>query len=251
VSAQAAASTAVLDVPVHALRMDTAIQRIAAWAAQGEARRVCFVNAHSTATARHDRAHAAALRTSDMNLPDGAPVAWMLRRLGHAGQPRVSGPDVMEALLARCEREKLPVYLLGGTPETAARLRQRITARWPALLVAGTMSPPFSTPSEEELQRTATTITASGARVVFVGLGCPKQEWWMARLAPNLPAVQLGVGAAFDFLAGTQARAPAWMRASGLEWLHRLARDPVRLGPRYLRTNSAFLAGALRQLLSR
>lgn len=247
------AATPVLGVPVQALSMAEALDHIVDWAREAgpRTRRVCFVNAHSAVTATRDAAHAEVLRGADLNLPDGAPVAWMLRRLGHPAQARVSGPDVMEALLERCARAALPVYLLGGTPHTLSQLRQAVTARWPTLPLAGAHAPAFEAPSADTLAHTADTLSRSGARVVFVGLGCPKQEWWMARLAEQRPApaaVLLGVGAAFDFLAGTQRRAPGWMRQSGLEWLHRLAQEPRRLAARYLGTNLRFAMAAWRQL---
>lgn len=243
--------TPVLGVPLHAMTEAAAVQRVATWAQAGEARRVCFVNAHSAVTAGQDATFARAIAGSDLNLPDGAPVAWMLRRLGHARQPRVSGPDFMAALVACCAATALPVYLLGSTPATLEALGRALQARWPALLLVGARSPSFGTLSPGENDAIVQTIGSSGARVVFVGLGCPKQELWMAEHSARLPLVMLGVGAAFDFHAGTLQRAPRWMRNAGLEWLHRVAHEPRRLAWRYLRTNILFMLRAAAQLVSR
>jgi N-acetylglucosaminyldiphosphoundecaprenol N-acetyl-beta-D-mannosaminyltransferase len=143
-----------------------------------------------------------------------------------------------------------PVFLYGSAPATLQRLQGALRAHWPALKIAGAVSPPYRTLSAEEDRAIVEQINASGAATVWVSLGCPKQERWMAAHRGRIHAVMLGVGAAFDFHAGTINRAPAWMRTHGLEWLHRLYSEPRRLGRRYLTTNSSFLAGALRQLWS-
>jgi N-acetylglucosaminyldiphosphoundecaprenol N-acetyl-beta-D-mannosaminyltransferase len=220
---------------------DAAVERILAWAHAGEARIVCCCNVHSVVTAQREPAFAAALAAADLATPDGAPVAWLMRRRGAAAQQRVSGPDLMQACLARAASEALPVALMGATTLTLERLRAELQHRWPALRLVASISPPFRTLSAAEDAALVDQLRASGARLVFVGLGCPKQELWMAAHRGQLDAVMLGVGAAFDFLAGTQKRAPPWMRRVGLEWLHRLGQSPLRLGWRYLNTNSAFV----------
>jgi N-acetylglucosaminyldiphosphoundecaprenol N-acetyl-beta-D-mannosaminyltransferase len=175
----------------------------------------------------------------------------MLRRLGARGQHRVSGPDFMLAYCEHAARGGEPMYLYGAAPDTLRELQARLRARWPGLRIAGAHSPPFrpldAAEQAEDLQR----IRDSGARTVWVGLGCPKQELWMAARRQELDSVLIGVGAAFDFHAGTLRRAPAWMQRSGLEWLHRLLSEPRRLGRRYLVTNTLFLVGAARQWLGR
>jgi N-acetylglucosaminyldiphosphoundecaprenol N-acetyl-beta-D-mannosaminyltransferase len=174
----------------------------------------------------------------------------MLRKLGHAGQERVSGPDLTWAMLARCAAEGLPVYFFGSTRDTLGLLAQRINATFPTLNVVGLEAPPFRAITEQEDAESVERINASGAGLVFVGLGCPKQEHWMLAHRGRIHAVMLGVGAAFDFHAGTVPRAPMWMREHGLEWLHRLASEPRRLWHRYLVTNTLFGLGAARQLLA-
>lgn len=241
----------VLGTPIDVIDSAQALQRIAAWARGRESRVVCFCNAHSVVTARQQPDFAQVLRSADLATADGAPVAWMLRRQGAAAQGRLSGPDLMLDYCADAARRGEPIYLYGGHPDTLAALQHRLLQRWPALRIAGAHAPPFRPGTEAEDADDVARINASGAATVWVGLGCPKQEAWMAAHRGRVNAVMLGVGAAFDFHAGVVPRAPRWMREHGLEWLHRLATEPRRLGPRYLSTNARFLWGALRQVWGR
>ena len=241
----------VIGVPIDVLGWDDAVARIAAWAGQRVSRVVCICNVHSVVTARQDPAFALALAQADLATPDGAPVAWMLRRLGHARQARINGPDLMWRCCADAAARGTSVYLYGGTVEVSARLQQRLRAAFPALRIAGVASPPFRELSADEDAAAVAAINASGAGVVWVSLGCPKQELWMHAHRGRVHAVMVGVGAAFDYHAGTTPRAPRWMQQAGLEWLHRLASEPRRLGRRYLVTNTLFIVAAARQLLGR
>jgi len=241
----------VLGVPIDVLSADIAVRRISAWAQAHESRYVCICNAHSVVTATQSAPFRAVLAGADMATPDGAPVAWMLKRQGASAQQRVSGPDLMLDYCAHAARTGESIYLLGSTETTLAALVGTLQARWPDLRIAGTESPPFREPTPEEGAQTVARINASGAGTVWVSLGCPKQESWMAAHRGRVQAVMVGVGAAFDFHAGTVARAPLWMRESGLEWLHRLISEPRRLWRRYLVTNLAFMIGAARQLVTR
>ena len=240
----------VLGAPIDVINAAQAVARIAQWAAGHESRVVCICNAHSVVTAAQDPSFLGVIQRADLVTPDGAPVAWMLRRQGATGQTRVSGPDLMLDYCAHAAATGQPVYLLGSTPETLARLQQRLQQRWPALQIAGAASPPFRPLSDAEDAQIVQAINASGAATVWVSLGCPKQEQWMDAHRGRVQAVMIGVGAAFDFHAGSVARAPAWMRNNGLEWLHRLASEPRRLWRRYAITNTAFILLAARQLLS-
>lgn len=239
----------VLSVALDAMGWPQTLRTIETWAGRGESRTVCLCNAHSLVEAGRSTDFARALAGADLCLPDGAPVAWMLRRLGHRGQPRISGPDLMARYLQGAAARGEPIFLYGSRPATLERLSQRLLQRWPGLQIAGSHSPPFGEPSDGEDARAAQQIRASGARTVWVALGCPRQERWMARMRPRIPAVLLGVGAAFDFLAGEVRRAPPWMQRAGLEWLHRLAQEPRRLGRRYLVTQPLFAARALHEAL--
>lgn len=178
----------------------------------------------------------------DAILPDGQPVRWALNQIhGVAMQERVYGPNLMLKLCARAADVGIPVYLYGSTPKVIELLQQKLTARFPALQIAGAESPPFRELTPEEDDLAVRRINESGARILFLGLGCPKQEHFAADHAGRIQAVQLCVGAAFDFHAGTLPMAPAWMQQLGLEWLFRLTHEPRRLWRRYLVTNSIFL----------
>jgi N-acetylglucosaminyldiphosphoundecaprenol N-acetyl-beta-D-mannosaminyltransferase len=241
----------VIGAAIDVLDWSIALERIGAWAAARQSRYVCIVNAHSVVTASRDTAFGAAIAQADMATPDGAPVAWMLRRLGHRTQRAVSGPDLMLRYCEHAAASGEAIFLLGGQEGTLAKLQAALTRRYPGLVIAGAISPPFRPLSAREDEEIVAAINASGAGTVWVGLGCPKQELWMAAHRGRVSAVMLGVGAAFDFHAGTITRAPLWMRNAGLEWLHRLASEPRRLWRRYLVTNSLFIAGAFAQLARR
>lgn len=241
----------VLGAPIDVVRMSDAVSRIEAWAAAGESRVVCICNAHSVVTASREPAFAEVLALADLATPDGAPVAWMLRRQGAASQSRVTGPDLMAEYCARADHSGQPIYLYGSSDTTLALLQQRLLQRWPGLRIVGAHAPPFRPCTEAEDAADVERINASGASTVWVSLGCPKQEAWMHAHRGRIQAVMVGVGAAFDFHAGTVTRAPRWMRDHGLEWLHRLASEPRRLWRRYLVTNALFILGATRQLATR
>ena len=193
-------------------------------------------------------AHAAVLGAT-LAVPDGQPLVWALRALGHAGATRVYGPDLMVRFCARAARSGTPIFLYGGrTPEALGELERRLRERFPGLQIAGGHSPPFRDLDADEEERVIAEINSSGAAVVWVGTGQPKQEKWMLKMRGRLSAPLLvGVGAAFDFHAGLVPQAPRWMQRSGLEWVYRLAREPRRLWRRYARYNPRFLAGFLRQ----
>ncbi len=240
----------VLGAKIDALSWDAALTRLLRWAHARASRYVTICNVHVVVSASRDALYREVINGSDMATPDGAPVAWMLRRLGFVGQPRISGPDLMWALCEQCSRESVPVFFYGSTQATVTLLEQRLRAALPGLQIA-MESPPFRALTSQEDAATVNNINASGAGFVFVGLGCPKQERWMAEHRGKINAVMIGVGAAFDFHAGTVRRAPTWMRDHGLEWLYRLGSEPGRLWKRYLVTNTLFILSAARQLLSR
>lgn len=244
-------AVAVLGARIDALGWDDAVDRLVAWGARRQSRTVCICNVHSVVTAAQDPAFMAVLNGADMATPDGMPVAWMLRLLGRRGQQRINGPDLMWRYLAQAERLGQVVSFYGSTEPTLVRLHEAMRRAFPALRVGAMISPPFRALSEAEEQAYRDRIAACGTAVLFVGLGCPKQERWMAAQRGRLPAVMVGVGAAFDYHAGTIRRAPPWMQRHGLEWLHRLASEPRRLWRRYLVTNSLYLWLAARQLLRR
>lgn len=241
----------VLAAPIDVLTWETALERISSWAKAHESRYICITNVHSVVTATQDEAFGQVVTGADMVTPDGAPVAWMLRKLGHVNQQRINGPDLMLKYCAVAAERGESIFLYGSTPETLTILQEVLASRFPALVIAGAYSPPFRPLTPEEDQAVIEQINASGAGSVWVSLGCPKQEKWMAEHRGKINAVMVGVGAAFDYHAGTIQRAPLWMQHAGLEWLHRLCSEPRRLWRRYFHTNSRFIWLAAKQLWSR
>ncbi|HEY2537271.1 MAG TPA: WecB/TagA/CpsF family glycosyltransferase [Solirubrobacteraceae bacterium] len=195
-------------------------------------------------SAREEAATMEAVMAATLAVPDGMPLVWALRALGHAHATRVYGPDLMAKYCARAARAGTPIYLYGGRHDDAARelLARRLRERFPGLAIAGCSSPPFRELTPEEDERELEAINSSGAQVVWVGTGQPRQEQWMHRMRPRLRApVLVGVGAAFDFHAGLVKQAPPWMGRNGLEWAYRLYREPRRLWRRYARYNPRFV----------
>jgi N-acetylglucosaminyldiphosphoundecaprenol N-acetyl-beta-D-mannosaminyltransferase len=210
---------------------------------------VAFCNVHSVMTARGDTAVASALAGVDIATPDGMPIVWGLRSQGHPMQTRVDGPSFMRRAIEHGIAKKWRHYFYGSTQENLDSLVETVQRTFPGVDVVGSFSPPFRQPTDEDIRDAAERILHSCPDLVWVGLGMPKQELWMQRIRSQLPGVGLlGVGAAFDFLAGTTRRAPRWMQATGLEWLHRLASEPRRLWRRYLFNNPAYLALLARDL---
>lgn len=206
---------------------------------------VCVATVHMVMEAFDDPEYRRMVNCAERVTPDGMPLVWALRRRGLVEARRVYGPDLMPEICARAERRGVSVGLYGGTPQVLERLRDRLRQRFPQLSVPFAWSPPFRPVSEDESARTSEAIEASGVGVLFVGLGCPKQERWMAAQRGRLSCAMVGVGAAFDFLAGAKAQAPGFLQRRGLEWLFRLACEPRRLWRRYLVGNARFLFHAL------
>lgn len=215
-----------------------------------EALLIAVCNVHSVMSARRDTDLAGVLNGAQIATPDGVPLVWTLRRTVRPDQERVYGPDLMRRALTDSRGLGWNHYLFGSTPETLATLQEAIRDFAPDAKVVGAYSPPFRSSTPEEDAADAERILATDPDIVWVGLGMPKQELWMGRMAHRLPGVAVaGVGAAFDFLAGTVEEAPAWMMKAGLEWLFRLSREPKRLWRRYIWNNPAFVLLVIRQLL--
>lgn len=208
---------------------------------------VCCVNAHMTMEAR-DPAFAEVVNAADMATADGMPIVKSLGLLHKLKQERVAGNDLLPALFAEAERRDLSVFLYGGTDPTLQLMLERASREYPKLRVAGTWSPPFGPLDAMDMDAEAERINGSGANIVMVSLGCPKQERWMAGMKGRVHGVMLGLGGAFLLYAGLDGRAPQWMRNASLEWLYRLALEPRRLWKRYAVTNSQFLYHLAKQL---
>lgn len=239
----------VIGHPIDVQDWNSAVSKILDWARARESRVVCICNTHSLVTAGDDPGFARILAEADMATADGAPVAWTMKRLGAVDQQRINGPDLMWKTCAALNKPaSASVFLYGNTEETNALLTAKLKETFPNLTIAGAISPPFRSLDPEEEASIAATINDSGAGVVWVSLGCPKQEYWMAKHRGSIKAVMVGVGAAFDYHAGTIKRAPMWMQQNGLEWAHRLLSEPKRLWRRYLYNNSQYLIRAIGQV---
>lgn len=233
----------VLGVLVDVIDYPAATQQVLAAAREHRPLALTALAVHGVMTGVRDRAHGARLNSLDLATPDGQPVRWALNRLHRAGlTDRVYGPTLTMRILEGCAAEGLPVYLYGSTEPTLQRLVATLTDRMPELKVAGAEPSKFRTAEPNEAEQIAGRIRASGARVVLVGLGCPRQEVFAYGMRPLLDMPVLAVGAAFDYHAGQLRVPPAWMQRTGLEWLWRLGLEPRRLWRRYLLLNPAYLA---------
>lgn len=234
------AKASVVGVPISATSYDEVLKALSNRPAD-QATVVAVCNVHSVMSARRSDDLFRAISQAEIATPDGVPIVWGLRQLFKSDQERVYGPELMRLAFAENERLGWKHYLYGSTPETLTQLQDALREIAPEAEVVGAFSPPFREMSAEESAEAISAIQSSGADVVWVGLGMPKQELWMHSVKADLPGVALlGVGAAFDFLAGTVKQAPAWMQKYGLEWLFRLIQEPRRLWRRYIWNNPAY-----------
>ena len=225
---------------VDATSYADAAQRAVTWAREPHGRYVCAANVHMVMEAWDDPSFQAIVNAADLVTPDGMPLVWTLKRLGVPDATRVYGPDLTLHVCEFAAKEGVPVGFYGGRQAGLEPMIARLRGRYPMLRVNYAESPPFRSLTVEEEASTTERIRASGARILFVGLGCPKQERWMAKQRAHLPLVQVGVGAAFDFHAGLVRQAPPALQRVGLEWAFRLCMEPRRLAGRYLRHNPRF-----------
>jgi N-acetylglucosaminyldiphosphoundecaprenol N-acetyl-beta-D-mannosaminyltransferase len=220
------------------------VSAVRSWVGQTSpfARYICVTSVHGIITARTNAELRQSLSTADIATPDGMPVVWAMRSFGVRGQQRVYGPTLMFHLCEALAADRLAIYLYGGKPEVLPILGDQLRKKIPGLMVAGAYSPPFRPLTTSEDEEVVRMIEESGAAVVFVGISTPKQEIWMLNHRHRFPGkVLVGVGAAFDFHAGSLRQAPPWMQGAGLEWLFRLLMEPARLWRRYLLTTPRFL----------
>lgn len=240
----------VLGVGVSAIDLDTATGRILLAARGGSPLGVSAIAVHAIMEAQRDSSYRSRLNSLDIAAADGQPVRWALNSLHHVNLARrVYGPFLMRNVCAAAAFEGLPIFLFGTTGPILERLSERLLASHSGLLIAGVRPSRFRRITEAEARDDARAIAASGARIVFCGLGCPRQETWVHAMRPLIPAPLVGVGAAFALWAGERTMAPAWMQDRGLEWLHRLGQEPRRLTGRYLWQAPPFLARVALQRL--
>jgi N-acetylglucosaminyldiphosphoundecaprenol N-acetyl-beta-D-mannosaminyltransferase len=238
----------ILRTRVHATSYRHATDQVLRWAEAGQSRYVCVATVNNLIEGCDDPDYNRTMEAADLVTPDGMPLVWGLRLLGVPDASRVYGPDLTLWVCEEAARRGIPVGFYGGQDDVLDDLAAALSRRWPGLRVAYRFSPPFRALTAEEEARVSDDLRRSGARVLFVGLGTPKQERWMAGHR-DLPMVMLGVGAAFDFLSGRKRQAPRALQGMGLEWLYRLAHEPRRLWRRYLYRNPRFVALFAAQLL--
>jgi N-acetylglucosaminyldiphosphoundecaprenol N-acetyl-beta-D-mannosaminyltransferase len=228
------ARTDIFGVPVSAINMHDAIEAIEQWIERRTPNYVCITGVHGIMESRKDARLRDIHAQAGMVTPDGMPLVWMSRWLGASNVERVYGPALMREISARSPVRGYRHFYFGGAPGVATQLAAALIATNPGLTVVGTLCPPFRDLTPEEDAEMVAQINAAAPDIVWLGLSTPKQERWMADHINKIDApVLVGVGAAFDFLAGTKRQAPAWMQRSGLEWLFRLCAEPRRLWRRY------------------
>jgi N-acetylglucosaminyldiphosphoundecaprenol N-acetyl-beta-D-mannosaminyltransferase len=231
----------IISLSVHHIGFNESLDKVIEWVKDKQPAYVCFANVHMTMEAKKYNSFLTQIENADLVLADGKPLAIACKLLHNKKQERICGIDFMSQLLERLNKTKTPVFLYGSSAETLERLKQKINNRYPDLILAGSVSPSFGPINDDEAIRDIETINQSRARVIFISLGCPKQEKWMATYSQKINGVLLGVGAAFPVMAGIQKRAPAWMQNMALEWLYRLMQQPRYLFKRYFTTIIPFL----------
>jgi N-acetylglucosaminyldiphosphoundecaprenol N-acetyl-beta-D-mannosaminyltransferase len=239
----------ILGIRIAGTSYEDTTKRVISWASFGEYRYVYVANVHMIMEAYDSDDFRKMVNNADLVTPDGMPLVLLLRILGLRKQTRVYGPTLMKHICEASARDEVSVGFYGSTPETIKDLIHNLTAHIPNLKIGYTYSPPFRSLTPEEDKKIVKKINASNIKILFVGLGCPKQERWMFAHRGRVKAIMIGVGAGFDFHAGTVRQAPKWMMRLGLEWLFRLCMEPKRLWRRYLYNNPRFLGLAALQLL--
>jgi len=238
----------ILGVGVSAINPEIAVSTIDRWIRQRARQYICVADVHSVMECHHDAGVRRICNAAGLVTPDGMPLAWLLKLAGHRYAERVCGSDLMFAVFGRGQKRGYRHFLYGSSEQTLRLLRRKLERRFPGATIVGSISPPFRPLSEAEDRSIVAAINDAGADIVWVGLGAPKQERWMAdhRAALEAP-ILIGVGAAFDFHAGLVRRAPRFLQRSGLEWLFRLCMEPRRLWRRYLTNNPQFLVDVIAQ----
>lgn len=239
----------IIGTPVCCLSFNAQIETIVNWAKNRQSKMVCVANVHMLIEARRNSDFANVLRHAALVTPDGIPLVWMLKLMGAKQAQRVAGMDILLATCERAAQAQISIFLLGSTPDVLGRIHQRLIKEFPRLKIAGMNSPSFGSIDPTADTNTIQIINTSGAGIVFVALGCPKQELWMAKHQDKIQAVTIGVGAVFPVYAGTLKHAPKFIRSAGFEWLFRLIQEPRRLWKRYASTIPIFIWLALKQIV--
>ncbi|MEH2957044.1 WecB/TagA/CpsF family glycosyltransferase [Candidatus Merdisoma sp. JLR.KK006] len=231
----------ILGVKVAAVNMKQVLRLLGKWARQWSGEYICVSNVHTTVMSYEDSKYRAIQNEAVLALPDGKPLSVICKKRGYPKAGRVTGPDLMMEMLKASKIEGYRHYFYGSTQETLDGMKKRLDIEFPRVVVAGMYSPPFRQLTEEENKRITEEINLVKPDFVWVGLGAPKQELWMAEHKGKISGLMVGVGAAFDYFTGNIKRAPVWMQRCSLEWLYRLFQEPGRLWKRYFVTNLKFL----------
>jgi len=231
----------VINTNITAISLQETVEAIEGWIHDRENKYVCICNTHSLVSASNDSTFQKALSQAAICTPDGMPVVWALRMYGYRDQERVDGPSLMQQLCSRAANHAYRIFLYGGTEQTLQQLTKKLSSDYEGIELAGHYSPPFRELTLEEKDAIIERINTAKADIVFVSLGCPKQEAWMHEHSHKVNGVMIGVGAAFEFLIGNVKRPPMIFQQMGLEWLFRLVAEPTRLWKRYAYNNPLYL----------
>lgn len=240
----------VLGLRIDAITVEQASKRMVMWARQGQARYSCLVNVHMTMEAHDSPSFKEVVNAADLALADGLPLVWALRLMGNRNAQQARGTELLRTICALAERQGIRIGFLGGKPAVLFDMQTQLMKDYPKLNIVLAHSPPFRELSDTERRDMYDMVIASRTQLLFVGLGCPKQERWMREAINHLPMPMAGVGAAFDFIAGARREAPRLMRITGLEWLFRFGAEPRRLWRRYVVHNPRYVWKIASGLLS-
>lgn len=240
----------VIGSPITALPFDEQIKMIVEWASSHESKTVCVANVHMLTEAYWHPEFSALLRSADLVTPDGMPLVWMMRLMGERDQNRVAGMDILLSLCQLAPLRNISIFFLGSEARILDKMREKLEHEFPELQIVGMEPLPFRPLRPAEDDAVIQKIHESGAELVLVSLGCPKQEYWISQHKGKIQAVMIGLGGVIPVVAGIHKRAPLWMREVGLEWFYRLIQEPRRLWSRYMKTIPFFMCLALRQLLT-
>lgn len=231
----------ILNVNINILNMDKTKELVDSYILNKEYGYICVSNVHTTVMSYENNDYRDIQNNALLRLPDGGPLSVVSRIYGHKNAQRVTGPDLMEEIFKDSVKNKYKHYFYGGKQETLDLLKEKLKDKYKAINIVGMYSPPFRDLTFDENEEIVKMINSSGADIIWVGLGAPKQEIWMNKNSGKVSGLMIGVGAGFDYFAGNIKRAPSWMQKYSLEWLYRLIQEPRRLFKRYFVTNSKFL----------
>jgi N-acetylglucosaminyldiphosphoundecaprenol N-acetyl-beta-D-mannosaminyltransferase len=242
----------ILGINIDNINPQQFIEKIEELVSKKECTYVCFSNVHTIVTSQTDTELSKITNQSAIVAPDGMPVVWTAKLLGAKQIEKCSGPDMMEEIFKLSDRKAYSHYFYGGTNDTLLKLKEKLIDKYPNIKIVGMYSPPFRPLTKEEDEMIIRQINEANPDFIWVGLGAPKQEKWMAEHCSLIDrGILLGVGAAFNFYAGTVKRAPKWMQDAGLEWFYRLIKEPKRLWKRYLTTNTLFIYYFIKQFINK